>query len=309
MLKKALVGLGIIIILVVIAALAAPKFIDINHYRPQIEAKLRDRLNRNVSLGPMRLSLIPLAFRVDNVRIDEDPKFGTGNRLHKYRRYSCVRGYYLCYITRCKSKPSMDRPALELIRNEQGAWNFSSPVEDKQQAQTQKPEAFTLDEAKIYDGQVAITDRQQHKPRANYDHIDAVVSDFAPGKPVSADIRAHLPGSGNQTLALQGKIGPIEHDVVARTPVDGKLKLDDVSLAGLPRFINAEALADSNAILTGNADLKNKRERSSQEQPRFTRLRPCFSKDYGPAFAQGFHGYTGFSPIPTQCLRIAIALN
>ena len=70
--NKALVGLGIIIILVVIAALAAPEFIDVNHYRPQIEAKLRDRLNRNVSLGPMRLSLIPLAFRVDNVRIDED---------------------------------------------------------------------------------------------------------------------------------------------------------------------------------------------------------------------------------------------
>ena len=76
--NKALVGLGIIIILVVVAALAAPTFIDVNRYRPQIEANLRDRLNRNVSLGFMRLSLIPLAFRVNNVRIDEDPRFGTG---------------------------------------------------------------------------------------------------------------------------------------------------------------------------------------------------------------------------------------
>src|SRR5262249_21730053 len=69
--------------------------------------------------------------------------------------------------------------------------------------------------------------------------------------------RAHLPGSGTQTLALRGKIGPIHHDAVARTPVDGKLKLENVSLAGLQRFINAEALADSNAVLTGDADVKN----------------------------------------------------
>src|SRR5262252_5623264 len=256
--NKALVGLGIIIIFVVIAALAAPRFIDVNHYRPQIEAKLRDRLNRNVSLGPMRLSLIPLAFRADNVRIDEDPQFVTG------RPFALIQTLYvrprllplLHHEVEIKSL-QLDRPALELIRNEQGVWNFSSLVAHKQETEAQKPEAFRLDQARIYDGQVAITDRAQHKPRANYDHIDAMVSDFAPGKPVSADIRAHLPGSGNQTLALQGKVGPIPHDAVARTPVDAKLKLDNVSLAGLQQFINAKALADSNAILTGNADLKN----------------------------------------------------
>src|SRR5207302_10259009 len=80
---------------------------------------------------------------------------------------------------------------------------------------------------------------------------------FAAAKPGCADIRAHLPGSGHQILALQGKIGPVQHDAVARTPVDAKLKLENVSLAGLQRFVNVEALADSNAVVTGNADVKN----------------------------------------------------
>jgi uncharacterized protein involved in outer membrane biogenesis len=287
--NKALVGLGIIIIFVVIAALAAPKFIDVNHYRPQIEAKLHDRLNRNVSLGPMRLSLIPLAFRVDNVRIDDDPGFGTGRPFAQIQTLF-VRPRLLPLLhheIQIKSL-QLNRPALELIRNQQGAWNFSSLIENKQQREAQKPEAFTLDEAKIYDGQVAITDQQQHKARSNYDHIDAVVSDFAPGKPVSADIRAHLPGSGNQTLALQGKVGPIQHDAVGRTPVAGKLKLDNVSLAGLQQFINAEELADSNAILTGNADLKNNENGFAS------------NGKYSIYATRGFVGWT--SDIPSQSI-------
>src|SRR5215471_19224603 len=209
--SKALIGLGIVIILVVIAALAAPRFIDVNRYRPQIEAKLRDRLNRNVSLGPMRLSLIPLAFRVDNVRIDEDPKFVTGLPFAQIQTlYVRPRLLPLLHHEVEIKSLQLDRPALELIRNEQGVWNFSSLVKHKQETEAQKPEAFRLDQARIYDGQVAITDRAQHKPRANYDHIDAMISDFAPGKPVSADIRAHLPDSGNQTLALQGKLQSVD---------------------------------------------------------------------------------------------------
>jgi uncharacterized protein involved in outer membrane biogenesis len=256
--SKALIGLGIVIILVVIAALAAPRFIDVNRYRPQIEAKLRDRLNRNVSLGPMRLSLIPLAFRADNVRIDEDPQFGTGRPFAQIQTlYVRPRLLPLLHHELEIKSLQLDRPALELIRNERGGWNFSSLVQHKQETEAQNPAAFTLDQAKVYDGRVAITDREQHKPRANYDHIDATISDFAPGRPVSADIRAHLPGPGNQTIALLGKIGPIQHDAVARTPVDGKLKLENVSLAGLQQFTNAEPLADSNAVLTGDADVKN----------------------------------------------------
>ena len=76
--NRVTVALGIIAALVVIALLALPSFIDVNHYRPQIEAELRQRLGRDVSLGPMRLSLLPLAFRVDNAAIGEDPQFNTG---------------------------------------------------------------------------------------------------------------------------------------------------------------------------------------------------------------------------------------
>src|SRR5205823_7805581 len=170
--KKLIISLGIFVILLIIAALAAPRFINVNRYRPQIEAKLRDRLGRNISLGPMKLSLIPLAFRVENAVIGEDPKFNTGRPFVQVQTLF-VRPELLGLLrheVKIKSF-QLDHPAVELVRNEQGMWNFASLIQDRQ---AQNP--FSLDQLKIYDGQVGLTDQQQHKPRAIYDHIDLLLS-------------------------------------------------------------------------------------------------------------------------------------
>src|SRR5262245_4793654 len=76
--RKVFIGLGVLIILLIIGVFAVAAFFDVNVYRSQIEEKLSDGLQRNVSLGPMRLSLFPPAFRVDDVVVDEDPSFAVG---------------------------------------------------------------------------------------------------------------------------------------------------------------------------------------------------------------------------------------
>ena len=75
--RRLIISVGILVILIVVAGLLAASFIDVNHYRPQIESKLRDRLDRQVSLGPMHLSWIPLGFQAQNAIISDDPKFNT----------------------------------------------------------------------------------------------------------------------------------------------------------------------------------------------------------------------------------------
>ena len=253
--RKTFIALGVLIIILAIAVLAAPSLVDVNRYRPQIEAKLRERLGRDVSLGPMRLSLIPLAFRVENATIGEDPAFKTG------RPFAQVQTLFLSpellpllhREVQIKSV-QLGRPSVELVRNEQGTWNFSNLLARNQ---TQKPQAFSLDKLKLYDGQIALTDLQQRKPRAVYDHIDLLVYDFVPGKAFSFDASAHLPGAGKQALVVQGKAGPVDGDGVFKTPFDGTLKLTEVSLSQLQRFMNVTQLSDSDAVLTGSADLKN----------------------------------------------------
>src|SRR5262249_19739182 len=76
--RKTLMLVGVAIVLLFVILLAIPALIDVNHYRPQIQARLEEQLGRDVSLGPMHLSLLPPGFRVEEVVIAEGAEFQTG---------------------------------------------------------------------------------------------------------------------------------------------------------------------------------------------------------------------------------------
>ncbi|MGC2111783.1 MAG: AsmA-like C-terminal region-containing protein, partial [Candidatus Korobacteraceae bacterium] len=116
---------------------------------------------------------------------------------------------------------------------------------------------FTLGELKLTDGQIAVTDYQARQARAVYDHIDITLKDFAPGEPFSLDLTAHLPGKGAQTLRLSGNGGPMNNANLAATPFKGTLKLDEVSLSGVQKFLNSSALEGTDAVISGSTDLSN----------------------------------------------------
>src|SRR5262245_44004989 len=213
--RKVAIGIGVLVLLIIGIALISPQFVDVNHYRPQIEAKLRQHLGRDVSLGPMRVSLLPLAFRVENATIGEDARYGSQPFAKVQTLYVSPKLLPLLHRQLEIKSLQLDRAAIELVRDEKGIWNFSSLMHDKD---SQKPSSLSLNQLKIYDGQVAITDRQQRQPRAVYDHIDAVLSDYSTDKPFDVDMHAHLPGSGEQVLALQGRVGPIDRVTFAKTP-------------------------------------------------------------------------------------------
>jgi hypothetical protein len=109
----------------------------------------------------------------------------------------------------------------------------------------------------IVDGEVAVTDLQKHQSRTVYDHIDLNVADFAPNQPFSLRVTAHLPGSGKQTISLQGKGGPITQAEMMNTPFDGQLKLDQVSLSAAQKFLNAQGLQGVDGLISGDATVKN----------------------------------------------------
>lgn len=253
--RRVIAGLAVLTILVVILLLAAPKFIDVNQYKPLIETKMRERLGRNVSLGPMKLSFLPLSFRVDKAVVADDPAFNNRTPFIEVQTlFVRPRLLPLLHHEIEIKDVRLDRPTVELIRNAQGTWNVSTlGAGDSPGDQTQ----LSLQQLKIDDGQIALTDIQKGQARTVYDHIDVLLSDFALGQPFSLDLHAHLPGNGKQTIALQGKAGPIQRGEPLKTPFDGKFSLDAVSLAGLQQFLHVQSLENSDAVLTGSADVKN----------------------------------------------------
>src|SRR5688572_15115633 len=117
----------VIVALIIVAALAVPYLVDVNRYRGRIQAELQQRLNRPVSLGEMNLSLFPLAIKVKNPVIGDDPSFGGGKPFAQADELS-VSVQLIPLLRREVEVNSLElrRPRIELIRNRQGVWNFSS---------------------------------------------------------------------------------------------------------------------------------------------------------------------------------------
>ena len=285
--KKLGIALAILVVLFVIVIFAVPALVDVNSYRGRIQSELQTRLGRPVTLGQLHLSLLPLAFRADNVAVGEDPNVQSTRPFAQANQLSVsVALWPLLHKDVQVKSLELVQPRIELIRSAAGTWNFASlgqnptaasaPVEKqppprrnvapaqpapaKPSAATPAPSSenkFSLADLRITDGQLAITDMQKRQPRAVYDHIDLHLASFAPGKSFDFDAAAHLPGGGNQLLKVKGTAGPIDNANPANTPAKVTIEAKQVAISGLQRFLNAQALAGSDATVSGTAEVNN----------------------------------------------------
>ncbi len=273
--KKLAIVVAALVLVVLGVFLALPHLIDVNQYRGQIQSQLQQRLNRPVTLGAMSLGVFPLRVEVKDVVIGDDPSFRSNVPFAQVSELD-VNIALLPLLAKNIQVDSLElkQAKIEIIRNAQGLWNFSTagntppaaqqapPKQAQPPAQQTSPPAapstsggFSLAELKVTDSQIAITDYVKHQPRAVYDHIDVTLRDYSPGKPFTIDVAAHLPGGGAETLELSGDGGPVNNADFASTPFKGKIKLKEVSISGLQKFLNAPALQGTDAVISGSADL------------------------------------------------------
>ncbi len=277
--KLAIAVVAVIVMsIVIIAILALPYVLDVNKYRGQVQSELQKRLNRPVQLGQMSLGVFPIRVQIANVVIGDDPSFHDTMPFAQVDELDLsVKLFPLLGGNVEIDSLNAKHPKIELIRNAQGVWNFSTaanapaPPSAPAAAQPQQPAkptraqpapstesgGVTLGELKITDGQIAVTDMQKHQSRAVYDHIDVSLKNYAPGQPFSLDLTAHLPGTARRRFQLTGDGGPINDADVAGTPFKGTLKLDQVSLSAAQKFLNAAALEGTDAVISGSTDLSN----------------------------------------------------
>ncbi|HYL94287.1 MAG TPA: AsmA family protein, partial [Terriglobales bacterium] len=267
--RKAAIIIGIIVAVIIGILLVAPLFLDVNQYRPQIQSELQQKLGRQVTLGELHLGLLPPRVRVDNVSVSDDPHFSTGPFAQVQELDVSIALLPLLSKKVEVQSLTLQRPHIELVRNAQGVWNFSTigqpaagaaPPQKKPQPGapgSQNAGAFALNNLKISDGQIAVTDRQKRQPRAVYDHIDVSLSNFASGKPFSVSATLHLPGAGTQEVSLDGTGGPLNSANMMATPFDGSLKLQQVALSAAQKFLNTPALAGTDASISGDMKIRN----------------------------------------------------
>src|SRR6202142_639645 len=255
--RKIAIVVGIVVVIIFIAVGVFVATFNPNEYRGTVQAKLEQQLDRKVALGNMDLGLLPLRFRVANLSISDDPKFNSKLSFIQTQELS-VSVKLLPLLSKSVEIDSLtlERPSVELIKNAEGVWNFATLGQNAPAAapsSSQQP--FSLGELAIKDGQIAITDLQDHRPRTVYDHINLKLTDFAPDAPFSLDASVHLPGPGSQEVRLQGKGGPLSHANPASTPFKGTLDLKGVVISGLQKFLESPALINTDGVLSGHTNI------------------------------------------------------
>jgi AsmA protein len=259
--RKIAIVIGIVVVVIVVAVGILVATFNPNDYRGTVQTKLEQQLDRKVTLGNMDLGLIPLRFRVYNLSVADDPKFSDRAFVQTQELSVSVKLLPLLSKSVQIDSLSLDRPRVELIKNAQGVWNFATMGQKTPgtapAAAPASSQPFSLGELSINDGQVAITDLQNSKPRTVYDHINVKLTDFAPDSPFNLDASVQLPGSGNQEVSLQGKGGPLSHANPASTPFKGTFELKGVQIAGLQKFLQTPALVNTDGVLSGHTDISS----------------------------------------------------
>src|SRR5581483_4847196 len=249
--------IGIVVLVVLVAAVLAIVASRVDSYRPRVQAELQKKLDRPVQIGHLGLHLFPLSVRADGITIGESPAFPSSQPFATAKAlYVSVGLFSLVGGTPEVKNLILDQPQIELIHNKAGVWNFSTiggPSTPENPGGGTS--SVSLNEFKITDGQVAITDQAANQPRSVYDHIDLTITDFAPGKRFGLDVAAHLPGQGKQLLSFKGKVGPLDSANSAATPVDGHFSLEEVSVAGFNHISPGLIPSQTDAVLSGDADV------------------------------------------------------
>jgi AsmA protein len=244
--RLALIGAAILVLLL----LTLPLFINANSFRPQIEERLSAALGRKVQVGDLGLSIFSGSVSAANLTVADDPKFSSKPFLTAKSLRVGVQMWPLIISRSLKIRSlTVDKPEIELIRNQQGQWNFSSmgrgsgnagstgttgdTASQQKRAQTNAKDS----QASVPDFQVAALQLNDGQARVGsvgakanlYSNVNVEASDVSLKSQFPVQLSASSPGGGN--LKLDGKAGPVDASDTSRTPVNAKLTIEALDLA------------------------------------------------------------------------------
>ena len=246
--KKALIVIGSLLALLVIAAVCLPFLINADTFRPRVESTMRAALGRPVSIGHMELALFAGGLKANNISIADDPAFGRSPFLQAkaldvsvdlpaliFSRQLMVRGF------------TLDEPQVTLLHNGAGKWNFSSLGAKGKSEPGGSNASLSVDSVHIKNGRVAIG--KAGGKLQSYDGINLTARNVSFDKAFPFTVDANTPGGGS--LKLDGTAGPINRDDAAGTPFDAQVTTKQLDLA-------ATGFVPADSGLRGKVDYSGK---------------------------------------------------
>lgn len=258
---KALKILGVVIVVLILVVLALPFIINVNAFRPTIEAELSNALGRQVKIGNLKFSILSGGISADDLSIADDPSF---SKTAFIQAKGLDVGVDLAPLIFSKTLHvndlTLDQPQVMLFRSPSGKWNFSSlgsgnkgPAANSgaaapNQTATDTPatrtapqsnnsidngsdftQSLAVGKLSIKNGQVSIGDTSTPGKLNVYRDVNVTVQNFSFQSQFPFSLGANLPSGG--TLKLDGTAGPVNPNDAAATPLQAQLKINQMDLA------------------------------------------------------------------------------
>jgi AsmA protein len=232
--KSALKIIGIILAVLIVIAVALPFIVDVNMFRPQIESELSAALGRQVKVGNLRLSILAGSVAADDLSISDDPAF---SKQPFVKAKGLDVGVELLPLIFSKAlhvtEIIINQPQVQLLRNAAGRWNFSSLGNKSAAPKSAKPAVspdLSVGKLAVKNGTLSMANISTHEKPQVFSNVDITVQNFSFASKFPFTMSANLPGGGN--AKLDGHGGPIDAADASLTPLDAKINVHGLDLAG-----------------------------------------------------------------------------
>lgn len=249
--KNSLKIVGIVVALLIVAAIALPLFINVNDFRPQIESRISAALGRQVKVGNLSLSLFSGGVRADDLLIADDPRFSKSPFVKAKSLKVGVEMMPLIFSKQLNvTEIVIDKPEIALLRNQAGAWNFSSlgnEAEAKAAEKSSSPSNFSVGKLELSDGKIIYGSIPSKRSPIVYDKVDVTVRNLSLTSAFPVVGSVGLPGGGS--VKVDGTFGPLSSTDVTLSPLQAKIAIKKLDLS-------QSAMVDPELGITGNADFE-----------------------------------------------------
>lgn len=261
--KRILKALAIVVAILVVIVVTLPFIINVNSFRPKLEATATEALGRQVKVGNLSLSILTGSVTADNISIADDPAFGTNPFV---TAKSLKVGVELMPLITSKelrvTDITLEQPEITLLKNAAGKWNFSSLGGNAAKPPTPSssgssaPPNLSVGKLSVTNGKLIVGNANSKAKPHVYDQVNITVSNFSPTSQFPFRLTAKLPAGGNADIS--GQAGPIHATDAAKTPFDAKVKVDNMDIvasgfidpaSGIAGLANFDGTLNSNGTM------------------------------------------------------------
>jgi AsmA protein len=260
--KKVLIIAGVIVGVLVLAALLLPLLVNVDKLRPQVETQASAALGRQVTIGELKLAIFSGGVSAKDISIADDPGFSNQPFVKAKALNVGVDLWPLIFSKALHVNTlTLEEPEIHLVKGAGGKWNYSSigtksstdnkrgrrkPSEpESKPAQSSVPQDFSVDRFEIENGRVTVNNTSG-KPHS-YEDVNVVAKNISPTSIVPFTVSAKTPGNGK--VSLDGRAGPLHRDDASQTPLEAAVNVEHMDLA-------STGFLDSSSGIAGTLDFK-----------------------------------------------------